>query len=102
MLPAEFDIGELHIRQVEGEAVRNEFGSGFTMGGHHERWPYIPEGEVWIEEGMSSLDQLATLVHELYEIELMDSGLSYDEAHDRADVVEDRFRRKCDAEGVSR
>lgn len=102
MLPAEFSIGELDVRLVEGEEVRNTLDVDFVAGGHHGRYGFIPEGEIWIEEGMSAMDQLATLVHELYELELMDEGMSYDEAHDKANGLERRFREKSSAEGLPR
>lgn len=89
-------IRGLSVYLVDGEYVRNTFEIDFTMGGTFARYPeFIPENEVWIDDGMSTLDVCATIVHELVERHRMLAlGEGYDEAHDVASGVEIAFRRE--------
>jgi len=81
------------IEFVDGQKVRDEYDQDFTMGGHHYRYDFIPENEVWIEKEKEE-DMLATIVHELTERTAMKYlGEDYDKAHsDFANNVEKDFR----------
>lgn len=80
---------------VDGELVRDRLTIEYTMGGHHYRYPFIPENEVWIDNGMDRDDIEATIKHELHERNLMKyDKLSYSQAHHRASEVEKKYRKK--------
>jgi len=79
---------------VDGERVRNEIDTDFTMGGNPERYRYVPRGEIWIDENLSPPDRRATILHEIVETKHMKRGLSYEKAHDIATAAEARFRAR--------
>ena len=64
------------------------------MGGTNARWSFIPDGEIWIDENLSELDRDATIEHEAKEYKLMSKGMKYGKAHEAANVVERKYRRK--------
>ncbi len=85
---------ELKIYLVDGEAVRRDH-IEFVSGGHGYVYDYIPKEEVWIDDNQKDKpsDMEATITHELYEIKKMrENGLSYNEAHELANVVESEKR----------
>lgn len=77
---------------VPGEDVRNNILTEFIGGGHHLVYSWIPGNEIWIDTGVPEDDRPFILVHEIYEIALMQRGYSYDVAHDAANVVESEVR----------
>lgn len=89
----------LDVYLVDGERIRNEIYTDFTMGGTEARYAFIPRGEVWIESTLSPFDRKATLLHEIVERRRMFDGLSYGDAHDEATEVERMFRRSRRASG---
>ena len=57
-------------------------------------YKFIPNSEVWLDADMQQTDQLATLIHELSEIGVMNYGMEYGDAHDMvATPTEWAFRR---------
>ncbi len=88
-------IDGVKIYLVDGELVRDRITIEYTMGGHHYRYPFIPEDEVWIDNAMDKDDIEATIIHEMHERTLMKyKGLSYSTAHARSSEVEKVFRKK--------
>jgi hypothetical protein len=87
-----FRTAGITVRLVDGEAVRNQLSVEFIGGGHARRYPFIPEGEIWIEETLSPGDRAATIVHEAAEYRLMGRGTEYEWAHREASSVERKFR----------
>jgi hypothetical protein len=84
----------LAIYLVDGEHVRNLIDVDFVNGGNGAVYPgYIPLDEVWIDDAQHALDRTATALHELVERDLMlHRGMSYDRAHDEANVYERGLR----------
>lgn len=82
------------IIPVDCEAVRNEKSVDFCEGGTWVTYAFIPKGEVWLDKTLEPQDMLATLIHELSEIGVMNFGLDYGDAHDIASAVEDTLRQK--------
>jgi hypothetical protein len=84
----------LKVYLVDGLFVRNHINVDFTMGGTVQRWKFIPDGEIWIDECLHDLDQKATIRHEAKEYyEMRDKGLTYNKAHEKANVVEREYRK---------
>lgn len=84
---------EVKIRYVDGPTVRRNH-VDFTMGCHWVQCSYIPRGQVWIEKHMTCIDKQATQLHELYEVDKMLQGWSYNKAHAAANRLEQAWRRK--------
>ena len=90
------EVDGMKIFLVSGEYVRNHLEIDFTLGSHwvFEDSPYIPEGEVWIEETLAAFDREAIIFHEVFEAKLMRDGVPYEEAHARATEAERKFRQE--------
>ena len=90
----------LKIYLVDGESVRIDH-IKYVAGGNGYAYDWIPKDEVWIDENQKDKpnDMEGTILHELYEIELMKEGMSYDEAHELADAKESEFRK---AKGIEK
>ena len=82
------------IWAVDGEIVRNEIDIDFTTGGNPARYRYIPNNEIWIESTLKPKDFASVVMHESFEYIMMKYyGLSYDDAHDKANGFEWRIRQ---------
>jgi len=88
-------VAGLSVYLVSGEHVRDQIDVDFTMGGNEGAYPhYVPPGEIWIDDAMHPLDRTATALHEIVERDLMlHHDMSYDRAHDAANVRERAFRQ---------
>lgn len=76
-----FTVNGNHVRRVIGE-VR------FIGGGHPLVYPWMPDGEVWIEDALPH-DGPLFVAHECSEItDMVMKGWNYDRAHDRANAME--------------
>ena len=98
-----FTVGDAVICEVDGDAVRDTFMGypneddpmGFVLGGHHYRYPWIPEPEIWIVRQSPLRDKVIVgLFHEYPERYVMKRyGMSYEAAHaDVADLCEHAAR----------
>ena len=87
-------LDEIKIMRVPGDEVRNNQEIDFTMGGHHYKYPDIPEDEVWIDDELTEADDIIpTEAHELTERTLQKNlNMEYDEAHDIANITEQGVR----------
>ena len=74
--------------------VRKNIDPYFVLGGHHLIYPYIPDGEVWLDAKMPKEVLKYTLVHECVERALMERGANYDTAHDYATATDREARRR--------
>ena len=80
---------------VNGEEVRNHTKTDFIEGGHDYVYDFIPDGEVWLEDGLNAEELPYILYHELVERKLMkEQKMDYDSAHDIASDREYKKRRK--------
>ncbi|MDD4878624.1 MAG: hypothetical protein PHO02_06350 [Candidatus Nanoarchaeia archaeon] len=84
----------LKINYVEGCAVRNYIDPKFVLGGHDLVYDYIPKNEVWIDSCQGKKEAKYTIIHEIYERNLMKKGMDYNSAHDFALAAEKYERRK--------
>jgi 3-methyladenine DNA glycosylase AlkD len=79
---------------VDGELVRSWYFIDFTQGGHDKVYPFVPAGEVWIDDDLAPSERALVLLHELHERQLMVAGQRYHPAHDSACELEQRCRRR--------
>jgi hypothetical protein len=85
-------MDDINIFIVNGKTVRDLYYAGFTGGGHGYVYNWIPKNEIWIDANLNTKDIEPTIVHELYERNIMKKGIDYEIAHTLALDVEKRFR----------
>lgn len=73
----------LKVWLVRGDEVR-KVAPDYTEGGHDLVYPYIPTGDVWIDNAMEAGERGYTILHELTERAEMAQGMDYDHAHEVA------------------
>lgn len=82
---------------VDGSRVRLTLYREFLYGGNEQRYLFVPKGEIWIDNAVSSEEFEMTVAHELNERHLMAKfGWTYLKAHDSSLTVEVGLRRKYD------
>jgi hypothetical protein len=85
---------KLKVFVVDGQYVRNNYNVDFTEGGHHYRFDFIPENEIWLDLDVNVKEIKFVLLHELIERRLMKTkNLEYDLAHTKASEKELNARR---------
>jgi hypothetical protein len=78
---------------VDGLIIRGKIFDEFLYGGNSERYPFIPQNEIWIDNAISAEEYKYTLAHELNERNLMaKKGMSYADAHDSSLALEHNLR----------
>lgn len=89
-------VAGLTVYLVSGVHVRNNTDIDFTCGGNEAVYPsYVPANEIWLDDAAGPLDRTATALHEIVERhQMMENGLSYDDAHEIASATERPFRRE--------
>lgn len=84
----------IRIYSVDGEYVEENYDVGWIGAGHHLRCPYIPDGEIWVEQIFSEKRRQHVVRHELKEVHKMLAGYSYDGAHHMANEEEAAWMRE--------
>jgi hypothetical protein len=80
---------------VDGPLIRSKIFNEFLYGGNNARYPFVPAGEIWIDNSISAEEYLYTLAHELNEYKLMTrSGASYSNAHNSSLALELKMRNE--------
>jgi hypothetical protein len=87
--------GRLRVWIVDGVYIRGHIDEEFTNFGQHYRYPYIPPDELWIDREAEQDERRFFIDHLLVEHRLMERGVSYDEALERADREERKERRRA-------
>ena len=83
---------------VDGDEVRRDIYPSFLYGGNPQRYPFIPQKEIWIDNAIAADEYEYTVAHEILERSLMArQGLSYDNAHNHALELEHAMRRADDS-----
>jgi hypothetical protein len=74
---------------VNGELVRDAFFIDFTEGGHDHVYPFVPAGEVWLDDDLRMTELRFVLLHEVHERRLMAAkAWPYPRAHRSASHIE--------------
>jgi len=89
----------LRVYLVDGPAVRRHLDPDFFFGGHWLVYRYVPKNEVWLDSAAAGPELKYVATHELFELALMKSGKTYNDAHEYANAAEKEARRK---DGVAR
>ena len=78
---------------VDGPKVREKIFGEFLFGGNSERYIFNPEGEIWVDNSITSEEIETTITHEINERNLMYKlGMSYFDAHDSSLSIEVKMR----------
>ncbi|MFA5776426.1 MAG: hypothetical protein WC988_02635 [Patescibacteria group bacterium] len=88
------DVGDFEVWEVDGMYVRNNLNREFTNFGQHFRFPFIPKQQFWIDKENSSNETTYYVDHMFIEWNLMNQGADYCTAIDKADLQEQRERKK--------
>jgi len=79
---------------VDGALIRKEIFNEFVYGGNPERYTFVPDNEIWIDNSISCEEFETTLAHELNERKLMAKfAMTYFDAHDSSLALEVKLRR---------
>jgi hypothetical protein len=79
---------------VNGQYVRENLDEEFTNFGQHYRFSFIPSNEFWLDRQHVPGEEPFFINHLLAEYKLMRNGMEYDDAIDKADIVENGERAK--------
>jgi hypothetical protein len=80
---------------VDGAKVRREIFNEYLYGGNPERYTFVPDDEIWIDNSISAEEYETTLAHELNERNLMAKlGMTYFDAHDSSLQLEQKMRKE--------
>lgn len=79
---------KIRVWIVDGRLVRDLFFIDFTEGGHDRVYPFIPAGEIWIDDDLSLREIKFVLLHEISERNLMGLGEDYTSAHELSSEIE--------------
>jgi hypothetical protein len=69
---------------VDGAAVRRDIFPDFGLSGNDWAYRFIPKGEIWIDAQISCEETEFSIATEVIERALMEGGLPYDDAYERA------------------
>ena len=90
------DVGEITCWIVDGNYIRNNIEEEFTNYGHHFRFNFIPEKEVWIDHENSEGEGRFYLCNVLKIIRTINEGKSYKQAVEAGDKAEKHERKKSE------
>ncbi|MFA5358566.1 MAG: hypothetical protein WC310_01935 [Patescibacteria group bacterium] len=69
---------KVNVWVVRGELVRDFYYIDFTEGGHDRVYSFIPDKEIWLDDGLYPAEREFVLLHELYERRIMSAGHCFD------------------------
>jgi hypothetical protein len=85
----------LTVWVVDGEEVRDHYKVDFIEGGNGGAYPWIPNNEIWIENGIHESEIPFIILHEFSEFVLMKyDKMPYEKAHKIASKIEFDMRDK--------
>lgn len=83
-----YSIAQVKTWLVDGQTVRDFFYIDFTEGGHDLVYPFVPTGEIWLDNDNNPAELKFIFLHELHERNLMLRGWTYDKAHRNSSCLE--------------
>jgi len=94
-LGSKFNNESMKVYMVDGEFVRDNYFTDYTLGGHDLVYgDFIPSKEIWLEDCEHPESYRFTLLHEVLERTLMQFwNLDYETAHDYTTKVEKKLRK---------
>jgi hypothetical protein len=90
--------GPVVVWLIRGDLARDYYKTDYTQGGHDYVYPWVPKGEIWVEDGADRHELPFIVCHEYLERRLMrDAGLDYDGAHVTCSGIEFGLRKAAGA-----
>jgi hypothetical protein len=86
--------GDLKIWIADGDYIRGHIEEEFTNFAQHNQFPFIPKGELWIDQATNTDDQKFYIDNMLVMNRLTAKGVPYDEALAAAEQEERKERRR--------
>ena len=88
-------INDHDIWIVDGKYIRDNINEEFNNFGLNSRFRFIPRKELWIDKEYGNPNEIKYYIKNLLkEVELMEDGMDYDSAFDKADKFERSYRLK--------
>lgn len=87
-------VSYIDVWIVDGMHVRKNIDQEFTNFGQHYRFKFIPKNEFWIDKERAGGEEDFYIEHMLVENRLMEEGMPYDQAIDKADRAEKKLRKE--------
>ena len=87
-------VAGFQVWYVNGYWIRKNIDADFNNFGQHYRFKFIPKHEFWIDKENGESETKYYIEHLLIENKLMEAGQSYDDAIDKADLIEKAERGK--------
>jgi hypothetical protein len=86
--------GNFQIWLVDGQYIRTNLDPEFTNFGQHYRYKYIPKNDFWIDKNTNKNknERKFFIDHLIIENRLMSKGIDYNEALEKANLVEKKER----------
>ena len=88
------NVAGFHVWYVNGYWIRKHIDADFNNFGQHYRFKFIPKHEFWIDKENGKSEVKYYVEHLLVENKLMEAGESYNNAIDKADLIEKAERGK--------
>lgn len=88
-------ISNFEVWLVDGKHIREHLDMEFTNFGHHYRFNFIPENELWIDQEKVPGEEEFYINHLLAEHRLMAQGVPYKDALRKAGIAEKKQRSKA-------
>jgi hypothetical protein len=89
------EIKGIKIYKVNGQDVRDTYYVPFTEGGNGQRYTFIPENEIWLDNDLVEDEIKYVTLHEYIEQNIMKKfNYSYDKAHAIASEKEHIYRKE--------
>ena len=85
---------ETTVWLVDGLYIRDHVSLDFVFGDNWRHSPrFVKPYDIWVDQVMTKRDMAGTILHEYIESIGMRFGLSYEEAHDKANAEERKYRK---------
>lgn len=93
--------GDVTVWIIDGNLARSYYKTDYTEGGHDYVYPWVPHGEIWLDDGVDRRELPFILCHEYIERRLMrDEKIDYDRAHEICSKVEFDLRKRRGASSL--
>ena len=89
------EFQKFNVWLVDGAFIRKNICEDFVNFGQHYFFKFIPKNEFWIDERTRDDEFHFYIDHLLVENKLMEEGMNYKQALEKAEAIERRERGKC-------
>ena len=94
-------VGGDTVWMVDGDGARLDYGKDFAGCGGNSRCPFIPKGEIWVDETMEPQDYRFAIFREAVHSHLVGGGMGHAEAHSLSSAHEKAWRIQDDLDTIA-